>query len=166
MYRKMLLCTAAMSFALIGWLALAALNSPTANAAARSEVQSTIQPRRAANALAARRLISVPFGIDSTLMINRDGGGVRVVGHGDCPAGGGDLHIRAMVIQNTSGSIATGVMSGSCTGAPQIWRADATTWGQFLFEKGQAQACAVAVVKDKNQQGAIAYQWCKDVTLQ
>jgi hypothetical protein len=123
-------------------------------------------PHQAANPLAASRAISIPYGIESTLALNLEGASVSVVGHADCPDGGGRLRIRTLVIQNWSGAIATGSTADTCAGERQSWRAEAATWGQFGFEAGNAEACAVAVVHDQEEDGAIAYQWCKEVTLE
>ena len=122
------------------------------------------QADQGASAVVARRLISIPFGIQDNLEIVYDGGGVVVAGHGECPANGSYFQLKSTVTQN--GVRAKGRTVDACTsGGRTLWTLTAVTPDSHLLEAGPAEACAQAVIHN-SAGGTDVYSWCKPVTLQ
>ncbi|HSJ59362.1 MAG TPA: hypothetical protein VLC95_19410, partial [Anaerolineae bacterium] len=116
--------------------------------------------------LVARRVISIPFGIDASVPIVEDGDAVVVSGHGVCPEGAESYRLRVEVDQPSTGTRAMGVTEGDCVGGTSLtWQAMAMTPPPFAFSPGPAQACAM-VQLFFSREGTIVHQWCVDVTLQ
>jgi hypothetical protein len=120
---------------------------------------------RELTAPAARRAISIPYGISSALTLTADGSRLLVTGHAVCWEEGQmfDLHVR--VAQSTTKAFAEGHSIDICAGGTrQQWDAEATVEGADAFEAGSARACAEAV--EFAQHGiADEYLWCKDIEL-
>lgn len=113
----------------------------------------------------ARRVISIPFGIDDTLGLSEDGQTVAVVGHGDC-VGGETFRLKVTVSQDSLNGLAVGFTEGVCPSDGQVsWSVDVNTPGSKSFSAGVAQACGHVVVFFDHE-GAIAHDWCKPVTLE
>ncbi len=138
----------------------------------------------------ARRLISVPFGIQDNLTLTNNGKSVTVQGHGICPTGGKNFQVDVTVSQdvdkvsgvlpgtgqnyllevvdgpvNTNGS-AVGHTEGQCvSGGKAQWQAEVKITGSQTFTSGVALACGHAVVQVQNGDDFID-DWCKDVILQ
>lgn len=124
------------------------------------------QPVEEASAILARRIISIPFGIDTNLAIIEAGGGVMVSGHGVCPAQGEYFQLKSTVTQAVTGVRAKGRTEAVCSASgPSLWSLQAVTPDSKRLEAGPAQACAQAVIHTR-EQGALVYEWCKDVSLQ
>jgi hypothetical protein len=110
----------------------------------------------------ARRLISVPFGIQDSLGLVGDQE-VLVEGHGNCTADGNTFSLHTTVTQGTAK--AKGNIQGVCQGGEGfMWSASATTNPAKTLQPGDAQACGMAIIHT-DQKGAIVKKWCKDVTL-
>jgi hypothetical protein len=112
----------------------------------------------------ARRAISIPYGIDATLMLGDDGRAVAVTGHGDC-LGGETFGLMVFVWQQNKPTIVgLAAVEGTCTGGTQQWSADAFAQGDGFFVEGDARACGIAQVRDVDNR-TTAVHWCKDVRL-
>lgn len=113
----------------------------------------------------ARRVISIPFGIDDSLSLSEDGQTATVTGHGDC-VGGETYNLKITVSQDSLNGLAVGFTDGECASDGQIsWSAGVNTPDSNSFSSGEAQACGhVVVYFDK--EGAIVHDWCKPVTLE
>ncbi len=110
----------------------------------------------------ARRLISVPFGIQDSLVMLNDHQ-VEVAGHGSCTADGTAFRLRTTVQQGTAKAI--GYLQGDCNGAdPLMWSTVASTNPAKTLQEGEAKACGMVVIYAPGK-GAITKQWCKPVTL-
>jgi hypothetical protein len=113
----------------------------------------------------ARRVISIPFGIDDSLGLSEDGQTVAVAGHGDC-VGGETFWLKVTVSQDSLNGLAVGFMEGVCASDGEVsWSVDVNTPGSKSFSTGDAQACGHVVVYFDHE-GAIAHDWCKPVTLE
>ncbi len=120
--------------------------------------------REQAPDLFARRVISIPFGIDTPLAIVADGNAVLVTGHGICPEGGESFQLRTTVQQD--GAMAMGRTGGDCVGGQSLaWEALALSPPPQQFQPGPAQACGM-VRFFFLREGAIVHRWCVDVNLQ
>lgn len=142
-----------------------------------------------AGALALRRVISVPFGIQDTLALSTDGRTVTVQGHGICPTGGQNFTVDVTVSQNTdkvSGvvpntgqnyllEVAKGIdnsngpevghTEGKCvSGGKAQWQVDVKVPASSAFKPGIALACGHAVVPVPGTDNYVD-DWCKDVIL-
>jgi hypothetical protein len=125
----------------------------------------TSEPRNGSTIL-ARRLISIPFGIQDNLELSEDGSTVTVQGHGDCPDGGEDFIVRVTLSQDSINGLAVGRTTGECSGGEQVpWQVDVNAPGLEAFTEGDARACGHAVVH-MHRQGDIVGDWCKVVTLE
>ena len=111
----------------------------------------------------ARRIISIPFGIDDVLAISDSGQTVEVTGHAECPDGGETYKIVVTVSQDATGTHAQSHVDNSCDVIS--WATTAETPGPHTFAPGAAEACGKAVIH-VSKGGTITYRWCKDVTLQ
>lgn len=136
----------------------------------RPPVWSGVEPAEAAgpelSGVVARRVISIPYGIDDTLFLSSGGGEVLVTGHGICPDGGQDFQLKLDVTQQSTSVRAKGRTEGTCAGGEQVqWSALAETLGPDTFSPGPAQACGMVVIFG-DRQGAVVFNWCKDVLLQ
>ncbi len=110
----------------------------------------------------ARRLISIPFGIQDSLGLVGDQE-VLVEGHGNCTADGETYSLRTTVTQGTAK--AKGNIQGVCQGGEGfLWSVSANTNPAKTLQPGDAQACGMAIVHTDHK-GAIVKKWCKDVTL-
>jgi len=116
--------------------------------------------------LVARRLISIPFGIDASLPIVEYGNAVVASGHGTCTEGGSWYRLRVDVVQASTGARAMGSTEGDCLGGSALmWEALAVTPPPFAFEAGPAEVCAmVQVFPDHGS--VVVGKWCADVTVQ
>jgi len=138
----------------------------------------------------ARRLISVPFGIQDNLTLASNGNSVTVQGHGICPTGGQSFTVDVTISQNVqkvSGVLAgtgqnyllevaggptssngaqVGHAQGQCvSGGKAQWQAQVKGTGSQSFTPGVALACGHAVVKVQGGDDFID-DWCKNVILQ
>ena len=137
----------------------------------------------------ARRLISVPFGIQDNLTISNYGKSVTVLGHGICPTGGQNFTVDVTVSQDVnkvSGVVAgtgqnyllevangpensngpvVGHTEGQCvSGGKAQWQAEVKAIGSQTFTPGLALACGHAVATVQGGDDFID-DWCKDVIL-
>lgn len=114
----------------------------------------------------ARRLISVPFGIDSSATIRDEGRRVTVTGPGSCSEPG-TFRIRVDVTQEATGARAESQIAGDCPRADDWeWSVDAVARGPRSFVEGEARVCAMAITHFYNE-GAVVRKWCNDsVVLQ
>ena len=117
-----------------------------------------------AGSVTARRAISVPFGIASSLSLGAGGRQVMVTGHGTCQEGGETFRVMVMVTQDATGARAHGTTTENCTGEAQTWDAQAGAVGRAGFAPGDAEACATAIVF-RPHAGAVVNRWCKAVEL-
>ena len=138
----------------------------------------------------ARRLISVPFGIQDNLALSSYGNSVTVKGHGICPTAGQDFTVDVTVSQSfekvsgvlagtgqnyllevsnsptNSNGPAVGHTQGKCvSGGKAQWQTEVKTSGSQTFTPGVALACGHAVVKVQGGDDFID-DWCKNVILQ
>ncbi len=152
--------------ALIGLILFGAMVSwaaPAQNAAAEIDMTQN-DPRDAV--IRARKATTIPFGIDDSLLLSEDGRHIVVTGHGTCQAGGDTYRIRVTVDQDSPSTRAKGHTEGDCEdGATLSWEAVAQAQGPKIFDEGEAQVCAMAIVFVPRG-GAVTQQWCKDVTLE
>lgn len=110
----------------------------------------------------ARRLISVPFGIQSSLdLLNEKQ--VMVAGHGSCSTNGRMYKLMTTV---TQGNVkAKGNTQDLCRGSESfMWSTVANANPAKTFRPGVAEACGMAIIYSPNE-GAIVKKWCKEVTL-
>lgn len=110
----------------------------------------------------ARRLISVPFGIQSSLgLLNEKQ--VMVAGHGKCGANGERYKLSTTVTQGNTK--AKGYVQGLCEGSEMfMWSTVATANPSKAFRPGGAEACGMAIIYTHHN-GANVTKWCKEVTL-
>jgi hypothetical protein len=110
----------------------------------------------------ARRLISVPFGIQSSLdLLNEKD--VMVTGHGSCSAEGEMYKLGTTVTQGTAK--AKGYLQGLCQGTEMFnWSTVAKANPSKNFKPGAAEACGMVIIYN-HQDGANVKKWCKEVTL-
>jgi hypothetical protein len=114
----------------------------------------------------ARRLISIPFGIQDSLALSDDGQVVTVQGHGDCPAGGQDFQLKVTVSQDSLNGLAVGHTTGQCvSGGRALWEVAVRTPDSKAFTPGDALACGHVIVHTRGG-GDVVGDWCKNVTLQ
>jgi hypothetical protein len=127
-------------------------------------------------ALRARRLISIPFGIDEMQALQADGRQIDVTGplkdYSPCPPLADSYEIHVSVTQDSTGAEAEGETGGawSCSDLKEYgWEATATAVTANSFEPGDAHVCAIAVVRGNGLgegRRVVGYlRWCKDVTL-
>jgi hypothetical protein len=115
--------------------------------------------------IVARRIISIPFGIADSVVMQNDGQ-VLVSGHGICGAGGEWYRIKVDISQEGVSAPAVGHTEALCQGDdPSSWQALASLPGPHSFQQGTGRACALAVIHYERE-GAITYQWCKDVMIE
>ena len=151
--------------------------------------QPAINPANLNTAIRARRLISIPFGIQDNLMMVNDGKSVSVLGHGICPAGGQDFQVDVTISQNVekvsgvlpgtgqnyllevadgptnSNGASVGHTEGQCVSDGQAqWQAEVKATGSQTFTAGVALACGHAVVQVDGGDSFIN-DWCKNVIL-
>jgi len=134
-----------------------------ASQAAPSEHVAATDDSTTLSAIQARRIISIPFGIDDTLRLSEDGQIVHVTGHAECPPEGETYRIQVTVTQDDTRARARGRTAASC--ADTSWAAAANQQGPNSFTPGPAEVCAKALIHT-NEGGAITFRWCKAVTLQ
>jgi hypothetical protein len=110
----------------------------------------------------ARRLISVPFGIQSSLALI-DEKDVMVAEHGACSTDGERYKLSTTV---TQGNVkAKGYKQDLCQGNEMfMWATIATTNPSKSFKPGAAEACGMVIVYNRHA-GANVKKWCKEVTL-
>lgn len=144
-------------------LGVLALQAPQTHAS-----RAVVNDALAGSDIVARRAISIPFGIDSTLMMNADGTVIETTGHGRCAPNGLSFDVHVTLTQSESGARAKGNTQESCIeGEEQLWSATAETFGPGTFQEGAARACAQAVtyIAFLNGDGSFIVGWCKDVEL-
>lgn len=127
------------------------------------------QPASAARdgvTILARRLTSIPFGIQDDLVLSNNGQVVTVQGHGDCPAGGEYFQLKVTVQQDGLNGLAVGHTEAQCVPGTQVpWQMEVSAPGPKAFAEGEALACGHAVIHTEDG-GTIVYDWCKNVALQ
>jgi len=102
--------------------------------------------------------------IDSTARISDNGRQVLVTGPVTCD-GGQRYEIRVTVTQRSTGAVAEGRATLTCTGAEQQWEVRATAQGAKTFEEGPATAVAMATTSDPANTDD-AHQWLVNITLE
>lgn len=146
--------------------ALALWFSFTGAAGASSTAPETASAQEDVFSIQARRLISIPFGINSPVSISSDGDIAFVTGHGICPEGGESFRLKATVTQASTGAKARGFTQTACDGQNQVgWAVAALTPPPQHFAAGEAEACGMVVI-NAPKQGNFVYRWCKAVDLQ
>lgn len=144
-------------------IAAASFAASTAGRSTLDNNRRVAEPQNDATIL-ARRVISIPFGIDDSLGLSEDGQTATVTGHGDC-VGGETFQLKVTVSQDSLDGLAVGFTEGVCASDGQVsWNVDVNTPGSKSLSAGIAQACGHVVVFFDHQ-GAIAHDWCKPVTL-
>ena len=124
------------------------------------------QESRDGTTILARRLTSIPFGIQDNLELSTDGQTVTVGGHGDCPDGGEDFRVKVTLSQDSFDGLAVGYVEGQCESGVEVpWEVEVNVPGPKAFTPGEAQACGHAVVHTAGG-GEIVGDWCKSVTLE
>lgn len=114
----------------------------------------------------ARRIISIPFGIDDVLGLSPDGQIVQVSGHGDCVEGAESYKLSMSVTQGSNNAPAKGRTEGACPSGSSIrWSTEAVTPRPHTLAPGNALVCGHAVIHT-NKEGAVTFDWCKTVTLE
>lgn len=123
------------------------------------------QESRDGLSILARRLTSIPFGIQDNLTLFGEGQTVHVQGHGDCPAGGEDFRVKVTISQDSFDGLAVGSTEGQCvSGGRAFWEVDVKAPGPKAFTPGEARACGHAVVHTGGG-GDVVGDWCKTVNL-
>ena len=124
------------------------------------------QESRDGTTILARRLTSIPFGIQDNLALSTDGQTVTVRGHGDCPDGGEDFNLRATISQDSLDGLAVGHTKGQCvSGGLAFWTVEVMAPGPKTFSSGDAQACGHVVIH-RYGRGDFVSDWCKSVDLE
>jgi hypothetical protein len=110
----------------------------------------------------ARRLISVPFGIQSSLeLVNEKD--VMVAGHGGCSTDGERYKLGTTVTQGNTE--AKGYKQDLCQGDEMfMWSTIANANPSKVFQPGVAEACGMVIVHTHHN-GANVKKRCKEVTL-
>ncbi|HEX6384205.1 MAG TPA: hypothetical protein VF177_06010 [Anaerolineae bacterium] len=111
----------------------------------------------------ARRITSIPFGIDSPLNLSPGGRLVEVTGHAECQEGGETFKLRVTVTQESTRALAKGRTSDDCDA--DTWAVDAEAVRPSSFVPGDVEVCAMAIVFFPRD-GAIVQKWCANVELQ
>jgi hypothetical protein len=110
----------------------------------------------------ARRLISVPFGIQSSLALLNEKD-VMVAGHGACGTAGERYKLSTTVTQG--GVKAKGYKQDLCQGNEMfMWSTIATANPSKSFKPGVAEACGMVIIYNRHD-GANVKKWCKEVNL-
>lgn len=116
---------------------------------------------RDGSSILVSRVISIPFGIDDSLVLSGGGQVVNVGGHGDCQEGE-TFRLKVDVTQGSIKGVAH--LEGECQAGEFPWSLDVNTPGSKSFSPDQARACGHVVVHF-DREGAIVHDWCKNVTL-
>lgn len=164
-HRILILSTAVVSaFATVALFLFAA--SQVAPALADSASSSLDLAVQQPETIVARRMISIPFGIESSLNLLGDGQIVQVSGHGNCGETGQSYKLRVEVTQGSTHAQASGRTQADCQpGADFHWSTPAFAIPAFDFQPGPAQACGMVIVYSPHN-GASVGKWCKQVELQ
>ncbi|MEJ2599626.1 MAG: hypothetical protein P8Z00_14920 [Anaerolineales bacterium] len=110
----------------------------------------------------AHRLISVPFGIQSSLQLLNEKD-VVVAGHGSCSTDGERYKLSTTVTQGNTK--AKGYFQGLCRGNETfMWSTVASANPSKIFKPGIAEACGMVIVYTHHD-GSNVMKWCKDVNL-
>lgn len=165
MKRRLLILSSAVVLALgtVGLFLFAASLVAPAFAGSRSSGQdfAVQQPET----IVARRMISIPFGIDSSLNLMGDGRIVQVSGHGNCGDSGQSFKLRVNVTQGSTHARASGSIQSDCNPDTDFhWNTNAFAVPAFEFQPGPADACGMVIVYSPSS-GARVGKWCKQVDL-
>lgn len=123
-------------------------------------VEAATAPRNGSSLLVSRA-ISIPFGIDDSLVLSGGAQVVNVEGHGDCQEGE-TFRLKVDVTQGSIKGVAH--LEGECQTGEFPWALDVNTPGSKSFSPEAARACGHVVVHF-DREGAIVHDWCKNVTL-
>jgi hypothetical protein len=165
MKHRIVIISAAVAFGLAVSALVLFAASQTAPALAGTISSNMKESQQQPSAIVARRLISVPFGIDSPLNMTADGQMIDVTGHGNCEEIGNTYNLRVNVTQESSGAKAKGNMQSTCQPDTQFqWSIAANANTVADFQPGSAQACGMVVIYPERG-GAGVYRWCKTVDL-
>jgi len=143
---------------------MAAFTSAETTRSAAANADQSVKNNGESPSVLARRLISIPYGIDSPLPLSADGHMVQVSGHGECPDGGQSFMVQVTITQNGDQNRAMGVTQDSCAGQTS-WSAVANTPGNQALQPGAAEACGRAFIFGPSGDTLVG-DWCKDVILQ
>jgi hypothetical protein len=111
----------------------------------------------------ARRLISVPFGVNA---VNLVGDQLQVSGWGECDVGG-TFSVRVNVGQHSSKARALGTAGGfECVGEQHVpWTLTADVVSNHTFITGEdVKACSMAFIYPESG-SVIVSKWCPSVEL-
>jgi hypothetical protein len=101
--------------------------------------------------------------MDPIAVLAGNGHHLAVTGPIACTAGQ-RAELRVTVTQRTTGAVAEGRTSVTCTGSDQIWQVQLQKAGKEALEEGAATAVAVARTYDGGQV-TDAHQWLVSMTL-
>ena len=148
--------SALLAFVLVGLLT-AALSSRQLPKAVRV----FIPEPDVAEALIFQRTISPEIQTDLSLMPN--GRIIITKGRVHCTEGEA-VRVKVEITQSSTGAKAIGHTDEVCTGEPQNWDAITVTRKSAAFEPGEAQACAVARTRFRDEI-TDTFSWCRSVML-
>ena len=114
----------------------------------------------------ARRLTSIPFGIDDIVTLSENGKILTVTGWGNCPATG-PFTVKVKVSQDGVDGLAVGRTEGYCVNGTRItWQAETTVPDSKPFTLGSTVlACGHLVLHAEDSQGAMTNDWCSNGTI-
>ncbi|HMQ34195.1 MAG TPA: hypothetical protein PKD53_25905, partial [Chloroflexaceae bacterium] len=109
------------------------------------------------------RMISVPFGFHTPLLLDVERQTVAVAGPGACGPDG-QVTIEVTVTQAASGAAAAGQTELPCAGADDLWATTVARESGPTLAPGPARACGVATVR-VGEEVTDSLEWCRDLTL-
>ncbi len=121
------------------------------------------QTRAVSDAVPCARTCKPAAAFDRAGVLTDGGRAVRVSGPIACRAGD-RVHIRATVSQASTGAVAAGVWSKSCTGTELHWHITAMVTDGVHFTAGGAEGVGLAIIRRHGTPGS-AVQWIRRLTL-
>jgi hypothetical protein len=102
--------------------------------------------------------------IDPTIILDDRGRHLLLTGPITC-TGGERTDLRVIVTQRSTGAVAEGTFTFTCSGSGQQWEVQAQTKGKASFQTGAATVVALAVTYDARGEATDAHQWLVNGTI-
>ena len=118
-------------------------------------------PERTDGAIRVNRMITIPYGISSPLLLDANRHVVQVKGHGRCP-GEGSVDIHVFVEQETTDARAMAWRRWECPrGEDWQWTAHADAMASQAFAPSGVDVCAITVMRLDDEPAGVV-RWCRD----
>ena len=102
--------------------------------------------------------------VDSTIILDDHGRHLLLTGPISC-TGDERTAMRVIVTQRSTGAVAEGALTFTCSGANQQWEVRAQTKGQATFHAGPATVTALGITYDARNEATDAHQWLVNGTI-